>query len=174
MTLFRGAVYALLVDVEGGPARVRAAGRRGGSRLCAVLAAGSGLAFVLACRSGAERASPQWSDSLAASLIVRVASEEVGLVFQLTNATGSPIAVDFPSQQRFDFVVSRDGRPVWTWSADKLFAQAALADTLPPWETWRFEAQWAPPPDAGGTYEARARLASSSLPVRATAEFRLP
>jgi hypothetical protein len=95
-------------------------------------------------------------------------------VFQVTNATSSPIVVHFPSQQRFDFVVSRDAQPVWTWSADKVFAQSAVADTLPAWETWGFAAQWVPPRDAYGTYEARARLASSSLPVRAAAEFQLP
>lgn len=170
----------LPVDVEGRPGRHYLAGRYGGrSRLRAVfLPAVPGLACVLACGSDAERASPDasvvLSDSIAASLIVQVVNEEVNLVLQVTNATDSPIMVHFPSQQRFDFVVSREGRPPWTWSADKLFAQEALSDTLPPWETWRFEARWTPPGGADGTYEARARLVSSSLPVQAVAEFQLP
>ncbi|MGH7545369.1 MAG: BsuPI-related putative proteinase inhibitor [Gemmatimonadota bacterium] len=115
------------------------------------------------------------SDSLAASLIVQVRADDVRLVLQVTNATEWPIAVTFPTQQRFDFAVSRDGERLWVWSRDKVFGQAVAEDTLAPAETWRFEAQWVGvSSEEAGMYAAEARLASSSHPVRAAAEFPLP
>lgn len=149
----------------------------GGPGLRSAFLSVAGLASVLGCGSELERPFPDSSivsDSLAASLIVQVRADEVRLVLQVTNATGSPLAVTFPTQQRFDFAVSRDGERLWAWSGDKVFAQMLTEDTLAPAETWRFEARWMRVPPDEGTYAAEARLASSSHPVRAAAEFQLP
>ena len=161
--------------MEGGHGPDRRGGRPG--RRSAFLAV-AGFASVLGCGPGSERPfsdSSIVSDSLPASLIVQVRAGDVRLVLQVTNATERPIPVTFPTQQRFDFAVSRDGERLWAWSADKLFAQAVAEDTLAPAETWRFEAQWVGvASEEEGTYAAEARLASSSHPVRAAAEFQLP
>lgn len=150
----------------------------GGPGLRSAFLAVAGLASVLGCGSGSERPFPDSSivsHSLAASLIVQVRAEDVRLVLQVSNATGSPILVTFPTQQRFDFAVTRDGERLWAWSEDQVFAQAVTEDTLAPAETWRFEARWVGvPPEEEATYAVEARLASSSHPVRAAAEFQLP
>ena len=116
-----------------------------GAKLTALVAA---LAVsVLACtpRDNAGVAEDGASaDGLIATLGVEAGGEEVQLTLHVTNTTTAPIELEFGSSQRYDFRVSRaDGEGVWTWSADRSFAQALGTETLPAGGSLRYEASWA-------------------------------
>jgi hypothetical protein len=95
-------------------------------------------------------------------------------VFHVSNPTGAPISVTFPTGQTFDFRVSREGRTLWTWSADRAFTQAIRRETLAAGATWRYEGIWEARSAPAGVYEVQARLASTTHPVEARAEVELP
>ena len=112
---------------------------------------------------------------LVASLSVEPTAESVRFLLQVTNATQSPLALQFSSGQSYDFAVSDGGTSVWTWSADKMFTQALRSVTLAPGETRSFEERWRPPASLRGrALTATARLTSMSHPVERTQAFRLP
>lgn len=112
--------------------------------------------------------------TLVASLSVEVARDTVALALRVTNVSGAPVEIAFPSGQTHDFAVSRDGRELWRWSADRGFTQAMQVLTLPPGGTSTFSERWTVPPGERGELTAVARLASSSHPVERTATFRVP
>lgn len=157
------------------PRRERGTG--GGRRRLPLVAASLWVSILLGCGSPSERPlseAPVSADRLATSLIVQVKGDGVVFILQVTNAGASPVSVTFPTAQAYDFVVWRGGERVWSWSADRMFAQVIREETLAPEETWRYEAPWAPASGEPGEYEVEARLASSSHPLKARAEFQLP
>ena len=87
---------------------------------------------------------------------------EVTMTLDVANLTSSPVVVEFPSGQQYDFVVtpSGGGAPVWTWSADRSFLQATTSRTLAPQEHWIITERWRPP--AKGPYVVRGLLTSTS------------
>ena len=112
--------------------------------------------------------------ALATSLIVQVREREVDLVLQVTNVSRDPVAVRFATAQSYDFVVSRGSERVWSWAADRMFAQALREEALAPEATWRYEATWAPESLPPGAYAVEAQLTSTSHPRSARAEFQIP
>jgi len=60
------------------------------------------------------------------------------MILMVTNTGNNTERIDLRSGQRYDFIVSRDGREVWRWSADKMFTQALTTITLGPDETITF------------------------------------
>ena len=112
--------------------------------------------------------------TLASSLGVEVAGDTVRFSLSVTNVSGGPVEITFPSGQTHDFAVLRDGRELWRWSADRAFTQAQQVVTLPPGGTTSFGETWAVPPGTSGELTAVGRLASSSHPVERTAAFRVP
>ncbi|MBI4410549.1 MAG: hypothetical protein HY561_12625 [Gemmatimonadetes bacterium] len=82
---------------------------------------------------------------LASTLAVQVAADSVRFVLHVTNAEARPATLEFPTSQRFDFVVyTEEGAEVWRWSSDRAFAQVLGREVLPAGETLRYEAAWTP------------------------------
>lgn len=111
---------------------------------------------------------------LLASVKATPTADSVRFVFQVTNTGTSPLALRYSSGQSFDFVVSRDGREVWRWSADRMFTQALRDATLAGGETLQFEAAWRPEPGLpAGEYTVTGEL-TAQPGARQRATFRLP
>lgn len=134
------------------------------------------LAALAACAAAAgvapspdERGGP-----LVSSLQVQTYPDSVRFVLQVTNATRAPIPITFPTGQSAEFTVSRDGRELWRWSADRGFTQAVRQETLAPGETRTYEATWNPPAGITGQLVARAVLTSSDQRVEQASYFALP
>jgi hypothetical protein len=53
-------------------------------------------------------------------------------VLDVTNLTGAPLDLTFPSGQMGEIVFSRDGVEQYRWSTGKQFLQAVTVDTLQP------------------------------------------
>lgn len=135
------------------------------------------LAVLAACAAAATVAPPPSGGSagpLVSSLQVQTYADSVRFVLQVTNASGAALPVTFPSGQSADFTVSRDGRELWRWSADRGFTQAVRQETLAPGETRTFEASWNPPAGTTGQLVARAVLTSSDQRVQQASYFSLP
>lgn len=113
-------------------------------------------------------------DGLGSSLNVRVAGDSVRLEIHVTNVASSPIPLEFPTTQRYDFEVSElEGDRVWRWSDDRAFGEALGRELLQPGESKRYAATWA----AGGregAYVATARIVSGNYPVELRTVFELP
>ena len=108
------------------------------------------------------------------SLNVQVEPGVVRFALNVTNASAGPVVLEFPSTQRYDFSVeSSGGETVWTWSADRSFAQMLGADTLAAGATVTYEAEWSTG-RRPGSYVAVGRLTSTSQPVELRTEFEIP
>lgn len=105
---------------------------------------------------------PQTSFTVALDAPAYKAAEVVTMQVRLTLRTASPVLLTFPSGQRFDLRLWNDrGEIVYTWSADKLFAQVLTHDQVGPGEkTFAFRAEVPNPPP--GRYLAEAWLATQS------------
>lgn len=68
--------------------------------------------------------------------------EPVRMSLTKTNITTGPVAITYRSSQRFDFIVTRDTREIWRWSAGKFFTFAIERVTLPPGENLVFRYTW--------------------------------
>ena len=68
--------------------------------------------------------------------------EPIKMRLSAVNKTAGPLILEFPTSQRFDFVVSAGGRPVWQWSADMMFAQALGRETVQPGDSLVYEVRW--------------------------------
>lgn len=112
--------------------------------------------------------------ALATSLIVQVGETEVDLILQVTNVSRDTVTVRFATAQSHDFVVSRGSERLWSWAADRMFAQVLREEPLAPEATWRYEATWAPEFLPAGEYAVEAQLESTSHPRTARAEFQIP
>lgn len=134
------------------------------------------LTFMLAAAACTPRPAPGDGGPapLVSSLQVRPGDGEVELTLQVTNPSDQPVELTFPTGQSFDFVVQRDGRELWRWSADRMFTQAMRSTTLAPGETVTHQATWHPPADLRGELVARGMLAVAGDRVEQGAVFRLP
>ena len=111
---------------------------------------------------------------LGSSMNVRVFGDTVSFELHVTNSTDRPVAVTFPSAQKFEFVVTRgNGEELWRASAGMAFGQVVTTETLSAGETKRFEASWIARGQTGD-YVATARLVSTNYPVELRTVFRLP
>ncbi|HEX2204445.1 MAG TPA: BsuPI-related putative proteinase inhibitor, partial [Longimicrobium sp.] len=123
-------------------------------------------------RSGGDAAAPE---ALASSLQVEASAEGARLVLRVTNVSGAPLALVFPTGQTYDFAVREENRELWRWSAGRGFTQAVREETLAPGETRTWAETWsAPAALRGRALTAVARLASSTHPVERTSPFALP
>jgi Intracellular proteinase inhibitor len=108
------------------------------------------------------------------SLRVEVEAAAVRFTLNVTNAGTTPVVLEFPSTQRYDFAVEgTSGETEWSWSADRMFAQVLGADTLGVGETVEYEATWTEG-RRPGQYVAVGRVTSTSTPVELRTEFEIP
>jgi hypothetical protein len=123
---------------------------------------------------GTASPAPQGGEPLASSLQVAPAGDSVSFVLQVTNAGPAPVALTFPTGQSFDFAVSRDGREVWRWSADRSFTQAVREESIAAGETRRYEASWRPPAGTHGALAARGWITARQVRAERSTGFALP
>lgn len=89
------------------------------------------------------------------------------------NRTGQPLLLHFNTAQRFDFVLRRgeDGlrsEPVWRWSRDRFFTQAAGTERLTEeGGEMAFTARH-PAPGEPGIYLVEGKITSANWPLSAT------
>jgi hypothetical protein len=104
-------------------------------------------------------------------------SEPVRLTFTVRNDGSAPATFEFRSGQRFDLVVlDPQGQQVWQWSAGQFFVQVLGSVTLPPGQSWSFEATWdqrdaRSAPVAPARYRIEGWLTASGTRHRAAAEI---
>lgn len=107
--------------------------------------------------------------ALGARLVVyNPSSGPVRFILRVENLSGVPQTVSQPTSQSHDFVVTRDGREVWRWSADKFFLQTVTERVFPPGQTTAFEGEWERTDQTGkraptGTYQVEAWLPGTNL-----------
>jgi hypothetical protein len=119
-------------------------------------------------------AGPGSPPELGSSLNVRVLADTVVLEIHITNVASSPITLEFPSSQRYDFAVSTaEGESVWRWSAARSFAQVLGSEELQPGESRRYSETWVGSGE-GRDYVATGWVVSTSYPVELRTAFRLP
>jgi hypothetical protein len=109
-------------------------------------------------------------EDVVTSLEVKVIRDSVQLVLHATNPTSRPLTLEFSTAQRYDFVVSdANGREVWRWSADQMFAQALGREVLAPGATRQYREVWvgARP----GRYIARGQVPASGRRLETQLEF---
>lgn len=59
------------------------------------------------------------------------------------NNTQRPVVVEFRSAQRFDFYAKDfNGRIIWQWSHERVFADEQSKETLQPGEILKYKAKW--------------------------------
>jgi hypothetical protein len=128
------------------------------------------VAGVAAC---AGRGAAPDRQRLAGSLEVQVVGDTVWLGLHVTNTGAAPLELQFSSSQRFDFQVQTlAGETVWSWSADRSFAQVLGSERLEPGATWHEAVQWIAT-GLRGEHVAVGRLVSLDHPVELTARFEL-
>lgn len=66
----------------------------------------------------------------------------VQLSLNLKNNTGTDETLRFPSTQKYDFWVERDGEEVWRWSDGMVFAQVLTRDRIPGQGGLSFTESW--------------------------------
>jgi len=89
--------------------------------------------------------------------------EPVTISFVVENRTKEEITLRFPSSQRYDVWVVKDGTEVWRWSRGRVFAQAITSLVLRPGDKKVFEETWKQISDdrkeaAPGAYDVFAQL----------------
>ena len=67
----------------------------------------------------------------------------------VTNKGNKPLELIFSSSQRYDFVVEKEGKEIWRWSKDKLFAMMLGELTLQPDQSLVYQEIWAQEDNAG-------------------------
>lgn len=94
--------------------------------------------------------------------------DSIRAVLQLSNLTGSPKTLHFPTAQRYDLrIVRGDGSEVYRWSGDQVFAQVTGEERLegsgtgPQWE------ERLPVPAQPGQYRLRAMIAARDAELEA-------
>lgn len=139
-----------------------------------------GLAGLLACNHAHSGAVPDETrtdvasqNDLVTSIEVEVGAGTVRFVLHLTNSTNQPIRLEFPSSQRYDFVVrTPDGAEVWRWSADQMFAQMLSEESIPPGGSREFTAPWQPGTRAGA-FVAVGRVTANNRKIEQQAVFEI-
>jgi hypothetical protein len=89
--------------------------------------------------------------------------EPIPLTLTIQNTNSFPMTVTFPSGQRFDFEMIKDGRTIWNWAHERHFTQAFEQLKLKPGQKASFKANWDQTandrsPAPRGNYMARAVL----------------
>ena len=70
--------------------------------------------------------------------------EPVRLTFRLSNDGGAKQTLTFPSAQKYDFLVSENGRRIWRWSDGQAFAQNVTYEQIAPQATITYSENWTP------------------------------
>jgi hypothetical protein len=85
---------------------------------------------------------------------------EVLLSITIGNLSPNPIELVFTSSQHCEFIISKDGKEIWRWSSDKMFAMALESLVLQTGERRTYTETWKPENANIGKYEVLGRITS--------------
>lgn len=68
--------------------------------------------------------------------------EDVTIQLKVENNTNKPTSLTFPTSQRYDIIITKDGKEVWRWAYEKVFAMAITVLKIKPGEVLSFEERW--------------------------------
>lgn len=68
--------------------------------------------------------------------------EEVTIWLRVENNSDKPTSLTFPTSQRYDIIITKDGKEVWRWVYEKVFAMAITVLKMKPGEVLSFEERW--------------------------------
>lgn len=100
----------------------------------------------------------------------------VHFALAVVNDSDHRIELDFPDGHTHDFAVEDGGgRPLWRWSAGRLFTQGMQNRLVEARDSVVFDEAWVPdaPGASIGQYVVVAELRSDNHPVRTTTRFAL-
>lgn len=69
-------------------------------------------------------------------------NDTVLITLTLQNTTRTPQAYSFASMQRFDVLIKQDGKKIWQWSEERLFAQVFTKLVIAPGDSRVFKVEW--------------------------------
>lgn len=110
------------------------------------------------------------AEGLATTLEVEVGASEVHLILHVTNPTSRAIRLEFPTAQRYDFLVRSGDTEVWRWSADRMFTQAVGTETVAAGASLKYDAVWRPG-TRSGQFIAVGRIMTGPTPYEKQAMF---
>jgi hypothetical protein len=97
--------------------------------------------------------------------------EPIELVLKLTNHSSQPVTLEFPSSQRYDFVIAdSSGATVWSWSANRMFAQMIGAERVAPNDSREYREQFSGSLPTG-TYRATGIITTIGLGRQVSTTF---
>lgn len=137
---------------------------------------------MIGCRQYAPRAvadsrpKRQADRGVVTHLRVDTVGGRVRFALAVFNESDHRIELDFPDGRTHDFVVEDGGgRPVWRWSAGRMFTQGMQNRLVEARDSVVFDEAWAPDAPAAyvGQYVVVAELRSENYPVRTTTRFAL-
>ena len=138
------------------------------------------LVTVLACSktppgsaSHDGRASASAQPDVVSSVQVGVGRGVVDFVLHVTNTSARPVTLEFPTSQRYDFIVQDGSAEVWRWSGGQMFSQLVSQETLKAGETRDFSAKW-DSETRSGRFSVLARLTASNRSIEQRADFEIP
>ncbi len=79
---------------------------------------------------------------LRADRAVYAVGEPITLTLAVTNPGADPVTLTAPSSQLYDFIVLREGREIWRWSAGQMFLTVLTPLTIAPGQTRAFTETW--------------------------------
>lgn len=68
--------------------------------------------------------------------------EEVRIQLRVENNGDKPVSLTFPTSQRYDIIITKDGTEVWRWAYEKVFAMSITVLKMNPGEALSFEERW--------------------------------
>lgn len=66
----------------------------------------------------------------------------VGMTLTITNPSRESFRTSLRSAQTYDFIVTKDGREIWRWSFDRMFAQALRDLEVKPGKMLSYQETW--------------------------------
>lgn len=99
--------------------------------------------------------------------------EDVRIQLKVENNSDKPASLTFPTSQRYDIIITKDGKEVWRWAYEKVFAMALTVLKMKPGEALSFEERWRQTDsegnDAGpGNYKIKGVLKVKGRPISGT------
>jgi len=99
--------------------------------------------------------------------------EEVSIQLRVENNSDELESLIFPTSQRYDIIISRDGKEVWRWAYEKVFAMVITVLKIKPGEALSFKERWEQKDNKGnpsvpGTYSVKGVLKSEDRLVSDT------
>lgn len=102
-----------------------------------------------------------------------LSGEDVRIQLRVENNGEKPVSLTFPTFQRYDIIITEDGKEVWRWAYEKVFAMMITVLIIKPGDALSFKETWGQRDNMGnksgpGTYSIKGVLKSEGRPVSDT------